>query len=84
MTLLDETSRADLWAELMRDLSRERETIALTKPELRAAVDAVDQWIEDNQASFNAALPAAARAGLTTKQKVKLFFYVAQKRFKVF
>lgn len=81
--MLTEPQRQDTSAEIQRDLSKIREPIALTKAELKAAIDATDDWIESNQAAFNTALPAAARANLTANQKVKLFMYVASKRFEV-
>ena len=53
------------------------------KLDLRAAVFAVDDWIESNQGSFNAALPLPARTALSAKQKVELFLAVAKRRFEV-
>lgn len=53
---------------------------ALTKADLRAAVDATDQWIDDNASAFNTALPLAARTNLTAAQKTFLFCYVALRR----
>lgn len=80
--VLSNAQRRELWAEFMRDISKNREELGLlTKADLRAAIDATDQWIEDNQASFNTALPEAARLGLSTIQKVKLFFFVAKQRY---
>ena len=65
-------------------VSRNRQAIAgLSKAELRAAVNAMDTWIDDNQASFNSALPTAARTSLTTKQKVRIFIEVIRKRWEV-
>lgn len=55
-------------------------SLAITKPEVRAAVDAVDQWIEDNKVSYNNALPTAAKNNLTAKQKSKLLRIVLRKR----
>jgi hypothetical protein len=52
----------------------------LTKAELRAAIDATDQWIEDNQASYNTAIPQPARAELSTQQKTLIFCFVAMRR----
>ncbi len=52
----------------------------ITKPQLQAAVDATDQWIEDNQTAYNTALPTAARNNLTLAQKTFLFCYVAMRR----
>jgi len=83
MAVLTDNDRLELWAEFMRFSSNVREEIGLSKTELRAAVDATDQWIEDNQASFNNALPDTAKSALTGTQKVRLFLDVAQKRFNV-
>ena len=80
MTLTTE-QRHDLWAELMRELSRQRASISLTKPELRAAVDAVDAWVEANAASYNSAIPQPARGALSAQQKAQLLMYVVTKRF---
>ena len=55
----------------------------LTKAQLRAAVDATDQWVEDNSASFNTALPVAVRTALTAKQKAILFSIVSLRRYGV-
>lgn len=52
----------------------------VTKPELRAAIDATDQWIDDKQVEFNAALPQPFRSNATLAQKTFLFCYVAMRR----
>jgi len=84
MAVLDETQRSETHAEWMRRLSRIREELnGVTKTDLRAAINATDQWIEDNQGAFNTALPTATRTNLTAKQKALLFFFVADKRFGV-
>jgi len=75
---LDELDRVDTWARWMQDNA---EDTPFTKVELRAAVDATDDWIEANQASFVTALPASFRTQSTTAQKVQLFTYVTGKRF---
>jgi hypothetical protein len=67
MAVLSEQERFDVWAEAMR--GRVPGALELTKPELRAAVDAMDDWIDANSASFNSSIPQPARAALTTKQK---------------
>ncbi len=80
MAILNEPNRRVIWASLMRL----DETYAnMLKGDLRAAVDAVDDWIEANQASFNAALPLPARTSLTARQKASLFMAVAAKKFEV-
>lgn len=84
MAVLDKTNRSTLWAEFMRRISRESQGVgAMSKQELRAAVDALDDWIEANQAAINQAIPLPARSALTTKQKALLFFFVADRRFRV-
>lgn len=83
MAVLDNTSREQVWAEFMRKCSLSWEPLNLNKAELRAVVNAVDQWIEDNQASFNSALPEPGKSNLTAAQKVRLFMAVAAKRYEV-
>lgn len=81
MAVLTEAERAGLWVRAMREASAEREPLPLTKAELRAAIDASDQWIEQNAVAFSQALPAAARSGLTAGQKARVFLLVARRRF---
>lgn len=75
---LDATNRLRVWAQAMRDWPGPMP--AITKPDLKAAVDATDQWIDDNQASFNTALPQPFRGAATLAQKTFLFCYVAMRR----
>ena len=62
-------------------LSERSTPFNLTKPQLDAAIAAIDDWIEANAVSFNAALPLPARTTLTAAQKAELFYLVAQKRY---
>lgn len=85
MAILADQDRVDVWANVMRRQSVTT-TIdvvpgTITKQDLRAAVDAIDQWISDNAASFNSAVPQPARSALTASQKAALFTYVLAKRF---
>lgn len=80
MAVLSESDRVDVWSTLMRD---NLDAISITKQDLRGAIDATDTWIDDNDSAYNTVLPAAARTGLTAKQKGMLFMYVASKRFGV-
>ena len=52
----------------------------LSKEEIKSAVDATDDWIDDNQVSFNNALPVLVQNSLTTTQKTLLFCAVALAR----
>ena len=83
MAILTDAQRIEEWAGFMRTLSTLGERLDLNKSELRAAIDATDDWIDTNATAFNNALPAAAKASLTAKQKARLFMAVATKRFGV-
>lgn len=58
-----------------------RESVAITKTDLRSAIDAIDAWIDSNAASLNSAIPQPARSGLTASQKARLLVHVVRKRF---
>jgi len=81
MAELSGEQRRALWAELMERLSREQQPIAVTKAELRAAVDAVDAWVNANAASLNGAIPQPARGALSTAQKAMILAFVVEKRY---
>ena len=83
MALLDESARLAVWLDYMRQLSNDGEEIGITKVELRAAVNALDDFMNDNATTVNNALPAAAKAGLTTQQKALLLSFVVLKRYRV-
>lgn len=80
MAVLSNAGRRDVWADFMRS-PEAGETFGITKADLRAAVDAIDQWVDDNAASFNAAIPQPARGSLTSRQKARLLSHVIAKRF---
>lgn len=65
----------------MRELSQEREPCALLKAQVRAAVDATDDWQNDNAAAYVAAMPAAFRNNSTPALKSRLFRLVSQFRY---
>lgn len=54
---------------------------SLTKAELRAAVDAMDTWANNNASDLNSAIPTPARTVLSTAQKNALFSIVTFKRY---
>lgn len=78
MAILSEQDRIETWAEWMR---QNRDTISITKPELRAAVDALDDWFDQNGTTLNNILPLPARSGLSTSQKAALLSAVIAKRY---
>lgn len=77
---LSSADRAAVNAELQRLFSVRSLPCGVTKADLRAAVDAIDQWCDDNQASFNTAIPQPARTALSADQKGWLLCYVVRKR----
>lgn len=83
MAVLSDVDRASLWAEFMRLLSDTRETCAITKTDLRAALNAADAWADSNAAAYNAALPLPARTALTAQQKARLLLLVIRRRWEV-
>lgn len=78
MAVLDAANRLATAAQLMRGALGAVSNV--TKLDVRAAVNATDQWIEDNSASFSTALPAAFRTNASLGQKTLLFCYVAMRR----
>lgn len=78
---LTEQQRSNLHAEIMQTLSREQEPVGITKLELRAAVDALDDFLETNASAINTAIPQPARSSLTVSQKARLLAYVTLRRF---
>jgi hypothetical protein len=72
-----------VWRGLMRHWSRP-ETVAvipnMLKADLLSAVQATDQWIDGNQAAYNAALPEVFRNNASMAQKTLLFCMVALAR----
>lgn len=81
MATMTEPDRITTWAELMRAISADGEPVAINKAELKAAVDAIDDFFDANAATLNNALPAAAKAGLTTEQKARLLMAVISHRY---
>jgi hypothetical protein len=81
MAVLSDGDRKAVWADLMSYWSSVRDGVAVSKADLRAAVDAIDQYLHDNAAAINSAIPQPARANLTTAQKAILLNYVVAKRY---
>lgn len=77
MATLSEADRLKVWAHSMRG----PEGIGcVLKTQLKSAVDAVDNWVESNAASYNTALPSPFQTAATTTQKYLLLMYVLMRR----
>lgn len=78
---LSNEDRQKVTTGLMRYWSRLFEPVTgISKADLYAAVVAIDNWIEANQAAINTALPATFRTNATPAQKTLLFMAVAAAR----
>lgn len=69
MAVLSDALRRGVWSGIMRYISDVRETVSITKTELRAAIDAADTWLDTNASSYNSALPQPARGGTLYRAK---------------
>lgn len=84
MAVLANPDRAALDQAFQSGVSARRELFgALTKSDVRTAINAVDDWVDANAASFNSAIPQPARAQLTARQKAELLMAVVRRRFEV-
>ena len=80
MAVLPDADRVLVWGRWMRDNNI---TCSIVKTDLRAAVNAIDQWVDDNASAFNTAIPQPARSALTARQKAWLLNYVIERRFQL-
>jgi Ni2+-binding GTPase involved in maturation of urease and hydrogenase len=78
MAVLSDALRRAIWQEFMQVNA---DAVGITKADLRAAVDAIDTWVDSNAASMNTAIPQPARSGLSAAQKARLLAFVALKRY---
>ena len=82
MATMQEADRSLAYQDYMAQVCSARESIGtLTKAEIRAALNALDQWFSDNAATINAAIPQPARGQLTTDQKARLAMLVIRNRY---
>jgi hypothetical protein len=79
MAVLSDTDRAKIWRGLMR-YSPFGSVPNVVKTDLRAAVNAADDWVDTNSASFNTALPTAFRNNANATQKSLLLVAVVLMR----
>ena len=80
MAILSDTDRALISAEIQRTGDCPG---GLTKAQLRAAFNAMDDWWETQANAGNTAIPQPQRTILTTKQKAAMFMAVLRRRYEV-
>jgi hypothetical protein len=79
---LSDADRAQLTADFQSDPDLLGESFgAMTKADLRAAVNALDDYLDANATTINAAIPQPARGALTSRQKARLLVYVIRLRY---
>jgi hypothetical protein len=78
MAILSDAQRREAWVEMMR-----LGGVSIAKADLRAAFDAIDDWLDANASTINTTIPQPARSGLTTPQKALLLALVIRKRYDV-
>ncbi len=83
MAVLGDNDRVTMVQKFAQDMSGTRTAVSIVKADMRAAVNAIDDWVQANASAFNTAIPQPARGALTTQQKAKLLWYVVQRRFEV-
>ena len=81
MAILSDADRAALTGEYAR--TGVNQPVAVTKTDLRAALNAADAWVDANAGAYNAALPAAFRTTATAKQKAALLMFIIRRRYEV-
>ena len=82
MAVLSDADRAAVCAEYQQEVSRDREAFgALNKTDLRAAFNAIDDYLNTNASVINLAIPQPARGALTVAQKAHLLVAVVRKRY---
>lgn len=79
MAVLSEGDRAAIHGSYMREEPGAHGDIS--KAEIRAAVNALDDWFDTNASTINQAIPLPARTTLTLAQKSRLVRYVIAKRY---
>ena len=80
MAVLSDVERTAAWVDAMQSSYG---IGSVTKPDLRLAVNAIDDFLETNAGAINTAIPQPARSALTTKQKAVLLMLIVARRYVV-
>lgn len=81
MAVLSDADRAAVTALFELQSSVVWDPITIGSQDLRAAVNALDQKFHDDAVEWNNALPAEAKAGMSTEQKARLMKLIIDKRY---
>ena len=80
MAVMSSADRAECWAEFMHTQDA-GEVFACLKGEGRALIDALDQYLSDNAAAINTAIPQPARGAFTAPMKARAMILVVRYRY---
>lgn len=80
MALLPDADRIAVWADCMQ---ANTDPTSAVKTAWKAAVDYTDGWLDSQEATYVAGLPAAFRTGTTARTKRLMFLRSVLKRFEV-
>jgi hypothetical protein len=82
MAVLPDSDR-DLVHRLFEDdqFNRTRTPTTLSRADIRAAVNALDDYFDANASNINSAIPQPARGSLTAPQKARLLVWVIERRY---
>lgn len=77
---ISEQGRQQVAADLNRHISTHGLSCGITKADLRAAADAIDDFFDTNATAINNAFPQPARGALSAPMKAWIVSYVAARR----
>lgn len=81
MALMTTEQKAEAYRQLRDVLQGRRDEVSCTRDDVKAAVDVVDGLLDSVAASWNQALPTAAKNGLSAAAKASLIAVVAQVKY---
>ena len=81
MALMTDIDRAQLWTEMMAQLSREGMELAVIKQQGRDVINALDGYFNTTAADANLAIPQPQRGLLSTTVKARLAVAVLERRY---
>lgn len=81
MAVLSDGDRQSGYAAYLGLRNADHDALELTKANVLAAFNALDDLMSSQQSAINTAIPQPARAALTTPQKAKLLIAVLERRY---
>ncbi len=81
MAVLSNADRSEVAADFNRAVSDDHEPCAAIKADVIACANALDDFLNANAATINAAIPQPGRTNLTTAQKARIMMLVIRRRY---